>query len=105
MKSAKECRATSAAAALIRIFWRRFAKFTPAKRAPRRPGNFTRRAKKMRPFKYSRAADAATASKSVSANKDATFLAGGTNLLDLMKEDVARPAELVDITRLNLTQI
>jgi xanthine dehydrogenase YagS FAD-binding subunit len=59
----------------------------------------------MRPFKYSRATDATAATKSVSANKDATFLAGGTNLLDLMKEDVARPGELVDITRLNLTQI
>jgi xanthine dehydrogenase YagS FAD-binding subunit len=59
----------------------------------------------MRPFKYSRVSDAATAVKSVSANKDATFLAGGTNLLDLMKEDVSRPNELVDITRLNLTQI
>lgn len=59
----------------------------------------------MRPFKYSRATDAATAVKTVSANKTATYLAGGTNLLDLMKEDVARPAELVDITRLSLTQI
>lgn len=59
----------------------------------------------MRPFKYSKASDAATAVKSVSANKNADFLAGGTNLLDLMKEDVARPAELVDINRLTLTQI
>jgi xanthine dehydrogenase YagS FAD-binding subunit len=45
------------------------------------------------------------AAKSVSANKDSAFLAGGTNLLDLMKEDVARPGELVDISRLSLTQI
>lgn len=59
----------------------------------------------MRPFKYSRATDAVGAAKSVSANKDAAFLAGGTNILDLMKEDVSRPAELVDITRINLTQI
>ncbi|HEY0459855.1 MAG TPA: xanthine dehydrogenase family protein subunit M [Pyrinomonadaceae bacterium] len=59
----------------------------------------------MRPFKYSRATDAGAAVKSVSANQDASFLAGGTNILDLMKEDVARPAELVDISRLNLTQI
>ena len=59
----------------------------------------------MRPFKYERAADAAAASKAVSANKDSAFLAGGTNILDLMKEDVARPTELVDISRLNLTQI
>ncbi|MEJ7738741.1 MAG: FAD binding domain-containing protein [Chitinophagaceae bacterium] len=39
------------------------------------------------------------------ANTDAKFLAGGTNILDLMKEDVERPNELVDITRLKFTQI
>ena len=33
------------------------------------------------------------------------FLAGGTNLLDLMKGDVERPAHLVDINRLPLTQV
>lgn len=59
----------------------------------------------MRPFKYSKANDAATAVKSVSANKNADFLAGGTNIIDLMKEDVSRPNELVDINRLSLTQI
>jgi xanthine dehydrogenase YagS FAD-binding subunit len=59
----------------------------------------------MRPFKFSTATDPVAAAKSVSAVKGAAFLAGGTNLLDLMKEDVARPAELVDITRLNFTQI
>lgn len=59
----------------------------------------------MRPFKYSRATDSVAAAKSVSANRDSAFLAGGTNILDLMKEDVSRPAELVDITRINLTQI
>ena len=38
------------------------------------------------------------------ANPHAKFLAGGTNLLDLMKEDLERPNELVDISRLdNLT--
>ena len=59
----------------------------------------------MRPFKYSKASDTAAAAKAVSANKDANFLAGGTNILDLMKEDVSRPTELVDISRLSLTQI
>jgi xanthine dehydrogenase YagS FAD-binding subunit len=59
----------------------------------------------MRPFKYERASDAAAAAKTVTADKSAKFLAGGTNLLDLMKEDVERPTALVDITRLNLTQI
>ncbi len=43
--------------------------------------------------------------QAVSKNKNAQFLAGGTNVIDLMKEDVARPDELVDINRLNLSQI
>lgn len=59
----------------------------------------------MKSFKYSRAEDANSAVKTVSANNGAKFLAGGTNLVDLMKEYVERPDELVDITRLNLAQI
>jgi xanthine dehydrogenase YagS FAD-binding subunit len=59
----------------------------------------------MRPFKYTRATDAANAVQAAASGVETKFLAGGTNLLDLMKEDVMRPTELVDITRLNLTQI
>jgi xanthine dehydrogenase YagS FAD-binding subunit len=59
----------------------------------------------MRPFKFSSANDAKTAVQIISANRDAKFLAGGTNLLDLMKEDVMRPTELVDVSRLKLSQI
>jgi xanthine dehydrogenase YagS FAD-binding subunit len=59
----------------------------------------------MRPFKYTRANDAANAVGTVSATNGAKFLAGGTNILDLMKEDVMRPTELVDVTKLNLAQI
>lgn len=59
----------------------------------------------MRPFKYERASEAKDAAKMVAANKSAKFLAGGTNLIDLMKEDVSRPDELVDINNLNLKQI
>lgn len=59
----------------------------------------------MRPFKYTKAGDAASAIKVVSAIETSNFLAGGTNLLDLMKEDVMRPTELVDVSRLSLTQI
>jgi xanthine dehydrogenase YagS FAD-binding subunit len=59
----------------------------------------------MRPFNYVRASDPGTAVGVVAANPAAKFLAGGTNLLDLMKEDVERPAELVDVTRLPLTEI
>ncbi|MBB4636990.1 FAD binding domain-containing protein [Longimicrobium terrae] len=54
----------------------------------------------MRPFKYVRADDPRAAASAVAANPRAKFLAGGTNLLDLMKEDVERPDELVDLTRL-----
>lgn len=59
----------------------------------------------MRPFKYTRASDTDTASRAVTANPNAKFLAGGTNILDLMKEDVERPNELVDLTRLKLADI
>jgi len=59
----------------------------------------------VRPFKYVRASDPNAAAGAVAANPLAKFLAGGTNLLDLMKEDVERPDELVDLTRLKLTEI
>ena len=59
----------------------------------------------MRPFKYVRASDEAAAVRAVAANPQAKFLAGGTNLLDLMKEDVERPNELVDLGRLKLAEI
>lgn len=59
----------------------------------------------MRPFEYVRASDAAAGAAAVSADPAAKFLAGGTNLLDLMKEDVERPTRLVDITRLPLREI
>jgi len=59
----------------------------------------------MRPFKYTRASTIPLAVKFAAANPNAGFLAGGTNLLDLMKEDVSRPDELIDINSLKLTQI
>jgi xanthine dehydrogenase YagS FAD-binding subunit len=59
----------------------------------------------MRPFKYVRASDPNAAARAVAANPRAKFLAGGTNILDLMKEDVERPNELVDLTRLKLAEI
>src|SRR5688572_13599495 len=64
-----------------------------------------RRAKPMKSFKYTEATDAGSAVRAVVANNSAKFVAGGTNLIDLMKEYVERPTELVDITRLNLAQI
>ncbi len=59
----------------------------------------------MRTFKYTSATDPASAVRAVSANKEAKFLAGGTNLIDLMKEYVERPGELVDVSRLSLAEI
>jgi len=59
----------------------------------------------MRPFKYSKTNNVNTATQMLTVNPTAKFLAGGTNLLDLMKEDVERPNELVDVTQLNLVQI
>ena len=59
----------------------------------------------MRPFKYTRATEPNGATRAMAANPQAKFLAGGTNILDLMKEDVERPNELVDLTRLKLAEI
>jgi len=59
----------------------------------------------MRPFKYTNAKTTATAIQSAVLNQHAMFLAGGTNLVDLMKEDVERPDELIDISGLKLTAI
>jgi xanthine dehydrogenase YagS FAD-binding subunit len=57
----------------------------------------------MRPFAYSAAADAPAAVRAASASAPAApvhFLAGGTTMIDLMKLDVLRPAQLIDITRI-----
>jgi len=59
----------------------------------------------MKQFNYSRAVDASNAVQIVSASRETKFLAGGTNLIDLMKEGVENPSTLVDIARLNLKQI
>jgi xanthine dehydrogenase YagS FAD-binding subunit len=56
-------------------------------------------------FQYSRATDVAEAVRLIAAHPTAKFIAGGTNLIDLMKEDVERPSRLIDITRLPLNSI
>jgi xanthine dehydrogenase YagS FAD-binding subunit len=56
-------------------------------------------------FQYARAADVTDAVRQKAANPGARFIAGGTNLLDLMKEDVERPTRLIDITRLPLKEV
>ncbi|HSP44772.1 MAG TPA: FAD binding domain-containing protein, partial [Chthoniobacterales bacterium] len=59
----------------------------------------------MNPFVYSRAVDASEAVSGIAAKPNTKFLGGGTNLIDLMKMGVEIPAQLVDITRLPLTQV
>jgi xanthine dehydrogenase YagS FAD-binding subunit len=59
----------------------------------------------MKPFAYRRATDRDTAIETVASDQTAKFIAGGTNLIDLMKENVEQPESLVDITRLELTRI
>ncbi len=59
----------------------------------------------MRPFTYERASDATAAAKAAAENPDARFLAGGTNLLDLMKLGIERPTHLIDVSRLPLAAI
>jgi xanthine dehydrogenase YagS FAD-binding subunit len=59
----------------------------------------------MRPFEFQRATDPSQAAKAVSAAQGAKFLAGGTNLIDLMKNGVETPSRLVDINRLALSKI
>ena len=59
----------------------------------------------MNSFSYARAKDITSAVQEVAADETTAFIAGGTNLIDLMKENVARPSRLVDITRLPLNRI
>ncbi|MGW0416012.1 FAD binding domain-containing protein, partial [Streptomyces collinus] len=59
----------------------------------------------MREFDYARAHDVAGAVALLGADPDTRFLGGGTNLVDLMKTGVERPARLVDIRELPLDEI
>ena len=56
-------------------------------------------------FEYARANDVADAVRQIAADPTAKFIAGGTNLIDLMKGDVERPTRLIDVSRLPLTSI
>ncbi|MDB5611045.1 MAG: FAD-binding molybdopterin dehydrogenase [Bradyrhizobium sp.] len=56
-------------------------------------------------FQYARANDVADAVRLIAADPTAKFIAGGTNLVDLMKDDVERPSRLIDITRLPLRDV
>jgi xanthine dehydrogenase YagS FAD-binding subunit len=56
-------------------------------------------------FQYVRATNVGDAVSLISADPGAKFIAGGTNLIDLMKDDVERPSRLIDISRLPLKSV
>jgi xanthine dehydrogenase YagS FAD-binding subunit len=59
----------------------------------------------MKPFTYERARSPAEAAAAVARQPGAKFIAGGTNLLDLMKLQVETPPHLVDVNTLGLDRI
>lgn len=59
----------------------------------------------MRPFTYERATSPAQAAAAVAGRPGARFLAGGTNILDLMKLEIETPPHLVDVQDLALDRI
>jgi xanthine dehydrogenase YagS FAD-binding subunit len=77
-------------------FWR----FSSKTRQPP-PGNLN----PMNLFSYTRVQNAAAATDAATHNPQASFLAGGTTLIDLMKLNVEKPTQLIDINRLPLNQI
>ncbi len=56
-------------------------------------------------FEYARATGVADAVRQLAADPRAKLIAGGTNLIDLMKENVERPSRLIDISRLPLNAV
>ena len=59
----------------------------------------------MKPFTYERAHSAAEAAAAAERVPGAKFIAGGTNLLDLMKLEIETPAHLIDVNGLALDKI
>jgi xanthine dehydrogenase YagS FAD-binding subunit len=59
----------------------------------------------MKPFTYERAQSPADAAAAAARNPGAKFIAGGTNLLDLMKLQIETPAHLIDVNDLALDKI
>lgn len=56
-------------------------------------------------FEYTRATGVADAVRWMQVDPNAKFIAGGTNLIDLMKQNVERPTRLIDISRLPLNTV
>jgi xanthine dehydrogenase YagS FAD-binding subunit len=59
----------------------------------------------MNPFEYTRASTSQAAISALTKDPSAAFLAGGTNLIDLMKRGVTAPSRLVDINALPLSTV
>ncbi|HBZ92481.1 MAG TPA: molybdopterin dehydrogenase, partial [Pseudomonas sp.] len=59
----------------------------------------------MKPFSYERAGTPAEAAASAARMPGAKFIAGGTNLLDLMKLEIETPLHLIDVNGLGLDRI
>ena len=59
----------------------------------------------MRAFTYERARTPAEAAAAAQRTPHARFIAGGTNLLDLMKLEIETPAHLIDVNPLGLDKI
>ena len=59
----------------------------------------------MNPVTYARATDVASALATAESDDRAYYVAGGTNVIDLMKDDVERPTMLLDITALPMNEI
>src|SRR4051812_38223740 len=59
----------------------------------------------MKSFTYEKAKSPAAAAKAASEHSNAKFIAGGTNLLDLMKLEIEAPAHLIDVNGLAFDKI
>ncbi|MCZ4090005.1 FAD binding domain-containing protein [Sinorhizobium psoraleae] len=59
----------------------------------------------MRAFSYERASSIEAAAKAAASTDGAKFIAGGTNLLDLMKLEIETPTHLIDVNGLGLDRI
>ncbi len=59
----------------------------------------------MRPFSYERAGTPAEAAAAAARTPGAKFIAGGTNLLDLMKLEIETPVHLIDVNGLSLDKV
>lgn len=59
----------------------------------------------MRAFTFERATSIEAAARVAASNPDAKFIAGGTNLLDLMKLEIETPTHLIDVNDLGLAEI